>query len=48
MDGVFYEENLEIEKILKSLSKLLFPIIDNIKETVEIIGNIDLIFAKAS
>ena len=48
INNIKLEETLEIEKILENLSKLLLPIIDNIKETVEIIGNIDLIFAKAS
>ncbi|MCR5147023.1 MAG: endonuclease MutS2 [Clostridia bacterium] len=47
INNIKLEESLEIEKILETLSKLLFPIIDNIKETVDIIGNIDLIFAKA-
>lgn len=48
INNIKLEEALEIERILENLSKLLFPITDNIKETVEIIGNIDLIFAKAS
>ena len=48
INNIKLEETLEIERILESLSKLLFPISENIKETVEIIGNIDLIFAKAS
>ena len=48
INNIKLEESLEIERILENLSKLLFPITDNIKETVEIIGDIDLIFAKAS
>lgn len=48
INNIKLEESLEIEKILENLSKLLYPIIENIKETVEIIGNIDLVFAKAS
>ena len=48
INNIKLEESLEIEKILENLSKLLFPITDNIKETVKIIGNIDLIFAKAT
>ena len=48
INNIKLEETIEIEKILENLSKLLFPIIENIKETVELIGNIDLIFAKAS
>jgi DNA mismatch repair protein MutS2 len=48
INNIKLEEAIEIEKILENLSKLLFPIKDNVKETVEIIGNIDLIFAKAS
>ena len=48
INNIKLEESLEIEKILENLSKLLYPITDNIKQTVEIIGNIDLIFAKAS
>ncbi|MBR4260530.1 MAG: endonuclease MutS2, partial [Clostridia bacterium] len=48
INNIKLEEAIEIEKILENLSKLLFPITDNIKQTVELIGNIDLIFAKAS
>ena len=40
-------ENIEIEKILKELSNLVFPITNNLKITLESIGNLDLIFAKA-
>ena len=41
------EENIEIERILKELSDSIFPITNNIKLTLESIGNLDLIFAKA-
>ncbi|MBP3503340.1 MAG: endonuclease MutS2 [Clostridia bacterium] len=41
------EENIEIEKILKELSDSIFPITNNIKLSLECIGNLDLIFAKA-
>ena len=47
INNIKLEENIEIERILEDLSKLLYPITDNIKETVEIIGRIDLIFGKA-
>lgn len=40
-------ENIEIEKVLKELSNLVFPITNNLKITLESIGNLDLIFAKA-
>jgi len=48
INNIKLEEAIEIEKILANLSKLLYPIIDNIKQTIEIIGNLDLIFAKAT
>ena len=41
------EENIEIEKILKDLSESIFPITSNIKLSLEAIGDLDLIFAKA-
>ena len=41
------EEQNEIEKILQKLSSLLFPILDNIKNDINLIGLIDFIFAKA-
>ena len=47
INNIKLEENIEIEKILENLSISLYPIVDNIKETIEIIGEIDLIFAKA-
>ena len=47
INNIKLEENIEIEKILEDLSKQLYPIVDNIKETINLIGAIDLIFAKA-
>lgn len=41
------EENIEIEKILESLSSLIHPYIEEIRSDYEIIGKIDSIFAKA-
>ena len=47
INGIKAEEAIEIEKILKNLSLSLFPIADNIKTSLETIGNIDFIFARA-
>ena len=47
INNIKLEENLEIERILENLSKQLYPIVENIKETVNTIGKIDFIFAKA-
>ena len=41
------EESIEIEKILQKLSALLFPICNELKENIRLIGILDLIFAKA-
>ena len=41
------EENIEIEKILEELSKQLYPLIDNLKTTINAIGKIDFLSAKA-
>ena len=41
------KEEQEIEKILIELSSLLTPLIKELKETSESIGNLDFIFAKA-
>lgn len=41
------EEEREIEKILQQLSNLLYDITENLKINVNVIGNLDLIFAKA-
>ena len=47
ISSVKAEENIEIEKILKDLSTLLFPIVDELSSSLELIGTIDSIFAKA-
>ena len=41
------KENIEIEHILLSLSNLLFPLFAEIKQTINTIGYLDFIFAKA-
>ena len=41
------DEAIEIEKILRNLSLLLFPIASKIRTDLNVIGKIDLIFAKA-
>lgn len=41
------EEEREIEKILQQLSNLLYDITQNLKINIDVIGNLDLIFAKA-
>ena len=41
------DEAVEIEKILKNLSLMLFPIARNIRISLNTIGKIDLIFSKA-
>ncbi len=41
------EEELEIEKILKNLSMLFLPYINELKVDLETIGKLDFIFAKA-
>lgn len=47
INGIKAEEAIEIEKILKNLSSLLFSIAENINTDVEIITLLDFIFAKA-
>lgn len=47
INGIKAEEAVEIEKILKNLSLSLFPIAINIHTSLDIIGNIDFIFARA-
>ena len=42
------EENIEIEKILTTLSNLLYDILEQLKNNVRIIGILDFIFAKAN
>lgn len=41
------EEEREIERILQKLSNLLYDITENLKINIDIIGKLDLIFAKA-
>lgn len=41
------EENLEIEKILKNLSELFYPYVEEIKTNINCIADLDFIFAKA-
>lgn len=41
------DELKEIEKILFRLSSLLFPIVQELKNNIELIGKLDFIFAKA-
>jgi len=41
------EESIEIEKILEKLSNLLFPICNELKNNIRLIGALDFIFAKA-
>lgn len=40
-------EKIEIEKIIKELSNLFIPYIENLQNDVNIIGNLDFIFGKA-
>lgn len=47
INGIKAEEAIEIEKILKNLSLSLFPIANNIQTSLETIGKIDFIFARA-
>ncbi len=41
------EENIEIEKIIKELTKLFYPYIEELKSDIELLINLDFIFAKA-
>lgn len=47
INGIKAEEAIEIEKILKNLSLTLFPVASKLRESLETIGKIDFIFAKA-
>lgn len=47
LNNLKIEENIEIDDILKKLSELFYPYIDNLKNNTDIIGKIDFIFAKA-
>jgi len=48
LNKLHLEENIEIQKILENLSKLFFPICDELLVNVQIIGKLDFSFAKAS
>lgn len=48
LNNLKIEEHNEIEKILQMLSGLLFPITEELKSDIYIIGKLDFIFAKAS
>ena len=41
------EEEIEIEKILQQLTSLFYPYIEELRANVNLIGNLDFIFAKA-
>jgi len=47
LNSLLLEENIEISKILTSLSNLLFPITRELSEDLKLIGKLDFIFAKA-
>lgn len=47
ISNIKIEEAIEIEKILTKLSTLLFPITNELKQNVSLIGILDFIFAKA-
>lgn len=48
IQNIKIDEEKEINNILKELTVSLFPIIDNLASNIDTIGNLDLIFAKAS
>lgn len=41
------DETIEIEKILKELSSLFIPYVEELKKDLELIGKLDFVFAKA-
>lgn len=47
LNNLKIEENIEIENILKDLSKLFYPYINELKLDIDCIGKLDFIFAKA-
>ncbi len=47
INNLKFEENLEIEKILKQYTQMFEPIIDEIENNIRVIGRLDFIFAKA-
>jgi len=48
INNLKFEENIEIEKILQILSFSLFPIIEELKNNIRLIGILDFTFAKAN
>ena len=47
LNNLKIEEHIEIEKILESLSKLFYPYVDELISDIDLIKNLDFIFAKA-
>ena len=47
LNNLKFEEEIEIEKILKELSTLFYPYTEELKKDSELIGKLDFIFAKA-
>lgn len=47
LSNLHIEEELEIEKILQNLSRLLYPYTKELENNVQLIGKLDFIFAKA-
>ncbi|MBR0490630.1 MAG: endonuclease MutS2 [Clostridia bacterium] len=47
LNNLKIEEKLEIEKIIKELSNLFVPYVDNLETTFKTIGALDFLFAKA-
>lgn len=48
INNLKFEENIEIEKILQMLTSSLFPIVEEIKNNIRLIGILDFTFAKAN
>ena len=48
INNLKFEENVEIEKILQILTSTLFPIIEELKNNLRLIGILDFTFAKAN
>lgn len=47
LNGLKLDEGIEIQKILDKLSSLIMPIVEELKNNIELIGKIDFAFAKA-
>lgn len=47
LSNINIEEELEIDRILQSLSSMLYPYTEELKNNIELIGTLDFIFAKA-